>query len=155
MSYTSSFGHIEIFLTLLLLISGSWSCTVDTFIYVGDRKELPVAMRNHAPPLGFLEWKWVCFVFRSGSLSTQTSRCRKMINCCGGFSLCATGAVWISPFCIAVQQCVLLSGSWLSQQHFSIDLVLLSYWESNRRTDAGRLCHLNCSVDLHEWYKCI
>ena len=35
------------------------------------------------------------------ALCTQATGCGKMINCCGGFLLSASGAVWISPFRIA------------------------------------------------------
>lgn len=74
--------------------------------YGGDRKELPVATRNHTLLLGFLEFALSPVQLLAGELSlsfcTQATGCGKMINCCGGFPLSASGAVWISPFRIAL-----------------------------------------------------
>lgn len=85
-------------------------CTAETFTYTlygGDRKELLFCRARWSgcefalSPVQLLAGELFFF-------GAQATRCGKMINCCGGFPLSASGAVWISPFRICSMAVYLL-----------------------------------------------
>lgn len=126
---------------------------VHTFIHAAcSRDRGGVLGPREITPLRQAPWRGceVCFVFGLALACARASCCGKMINCCGSYSLCASRAVWISPFSVALWQRVFLSHCQPSRQS-AFSAALLNrrstpafYRESSHMMDSGRFCQSNC-----------